>query len=172
MCNPRHHLRFPALHAWPISLRAGLLGCLLAWQSAVAEKLPGISADFKWYEHPYPSHAQCLQSLLAEYDRDQQYAAAQTTANQQQHSDIRVWLQSDGVRILDADHAEYRRTLRIINRWIDVERAVEISQSTIYGKYLRCEGALQLEEIMYPAPPGSPGYRDLEPHELPGARSD
>lgn len=138
----------------------------------MAGELPGISADFKGDERPYPSHAQCLQSLLAEYGRDQQYAAAQTTANQQHLSDIRVCLQSDGVRILDADHAEYRRTLWFFNRRIEVERVVEISQSTINGNYLRCEGALQLEEMLYPAPPGSPGYRDLEPHELPGARSD
>lgn len=157
--------------AWSTSLCTGLLASLLAGQAA-ATKLPGISADFRWYERPYPDHAACLQSLRDAEARDTGYASVQTALNQQQHPGNRVWLETEGVRVQDGEHAEYRRTLWFLNRRIDVERALEISQSTINSQYLRCEGAMRLEEIMYPAPPGSPGYRELEPHELPGTRSD
>ena len=167
---PHCHPAVPALTACRIALARGLLAGLFSGQVA-ATKLPGITADFRWYERPCPDHAACLQSLRDAEARDTGYASAQNALNQQHHAANRVWLETEGVRIQDGEHAQYRRTLWLLNRRIDVERALEISQSTINSHYLRCEGAMQLEDITLPAPPGSPGYREREPHELPGARS-
>lgn len=172
MCNPRHHLPFLALRTWPITAGTGLLAVMLA--------APAFSAPPPWQDNllwilrqTYADHAACLQALTEQHQQDQQAVAARAAYNQQQGDDSsRISLTTDGPRRLSDSSAEYLRGLSYSNSWIDLERAVEITTGQIDNLHLRCDGPELRKEMMAPGPPPSPGYRRLEPHELPCTRSD
>ena len=169
MSHPRHRRPLLAQRAGRITLGSALLAGVLAAPAFSAA--PAWQDDLLWkLRHTYADHDACLQALSEQHQQDQQ-AVATPTDQDQGKNHRRVFLVTDGPQRLSDDRAQYLRELWYEHTWIDLQREVEITSAHTDNRHLRCEGPLLREEIMAPGPPPSPGYRRLEPHELPTARS-